>query len=423
MRMKFNKSGQLLLAAAAALLISGGISACLVTNTADFVFVASSKAAGPNNYGQIDVMEVDAESGSLRQIPTSPFPSQGRNPVSEVVSPDHQYLYVINQDDNTIVQFLIGSDGKLYAQSTINTPGIFPVALAMDPGQKFLYVIDTYQPLPTCSPADPCDGSVAVFPVLPGTPGSISTSTLASATGICPNAPSGSPCAALVNTGTGLNYYPLTIGSDIVTPAGINVLSNGSNLYITAQDITSGNGYVFNFSVSASGTLAPAISQTLIATGTTPTAITSLNSTTVFVADSVNLANAPAGNIFTYTVNPDGSLTQSGTFAAGNTPVSLATDPTGSYLYAANSVDSNVTAFTVSGTTLANIGSYAAGSQPTAILVDPGLGQFVYVTNFLTSNVSGFNLNPTTGVLVNSVNTPFTSNAQPTAMAAIPHKF
>ena len=124
MRMKFNKSGQLFLVSAAALLVSGLLSACLVTNTADFVFVASSKAAGPNNYGQIDVMEVNAQSGLLRPIPTSPFPSQGRNPVAEVVSPDGNYLYVVNQDDKSIVEFQIGNDGKVYAQSTINTLGL-----------------------------------------------------------------------------------------------------------------------------------------------------------------------------------------------------------------------------------------------------------------------------------------------------------
>jgi hypothetical protein len=70
MRMKFNKTGQLLLVSAAALLLSATISACLGTLTVDFIFVASSKAAGPSSYGELDVMEVDSQSGSLRPIPT-----------------------------------------------------------------------------------------------------------------------------------------------------------------------------------------------------------------------------------------------------------------------------------------------------------------------------------------------------------------
>ena len=105
MRMKFIKSSQLVLVAAASLLAASLITAC-GTLTVDFVFVASSKAAGANNYGEIDVFEINSESGRMRQIPTSPFPSGGRNPVAEAVSADNQNLFVVNQDDNTIVQFV-----------------------------------------------------------------------------------------------------------------------------------------------------------------------------------------------------------------------------------------------------------------------------------------------------------------------------
>ncbi len=56
------------------------------TLTVDFVYVASAKAAGADNYGEINVFEINSESGRMRQIPTSPFPSAGRNPVAEAVS-------------------------------------------------------------------------------------------------------------------------------------------------------------------------------------------------------------------------------------------------------------------------------------------------------------------------------------------------
>ena len=163
MRMKFNKPIQLLAISAASLLAASFLSAC-ATLTVDFVYVTSAKAAGPNNYGEVDVFEINSESGRMRQIVTSPFPSGGRNPVAEAVSPDEADLYVVNRDDNTIVQFVIGNDGKLYPQNTVNTPGIFPLAVSVS--GSYLYVIDTYQPLPTCNPASPCSGSVAVFPIL-----------------------------------------------------------------------------------------------------------------------------------------------------------------------------------------------------------------------------------------------------------------
>src|ERR1039457_914457 len=145
MRMKFNKSGQLLLVSAVSLLLATFVTAC-ETLTVDFVFVTSSKAAGPNNYGEVNVFEVNSESGFMRQIKTSPFPSGGRNPVAEAVSADDTNLYVVNKDDNTIVQFSIGNDGKLYPQNTINTPGVFPLGVAVT--GSHLFVADTFQPLP-----------------------------------------------------------------------------------------------------------------------------------------------------------------------------------------------------------------------------------------------------------------------------------
>src|SRR5215469_18678725 len=134
MRMKFNKPGQLLTAAAASLLVSGLLTACTQltgTLTVDFVYVTSAKAAGPDNFGEVDVFEINSQSGHMRQIPTSPFPSGGRNPVANAVSSDNTNLYVVNRDDNTIVQFIIGNDGKVYPQNTVNTPGVFPLAVSV----------------------------------------------------------------------------------------------------------------------------------------------------------------------------------------------------------------------------------------------------------------------------------------------------
>ena len=91
MRMKFNKSSQLLLVSAASLLVAGLVTAC-GTLTVDFVFVSSAKAAGTNNAGEVDVLEINSESGYMRHIPTSPFPSGGRNPVAEAVSTDNTNL-------------------------------------------------------------------------------------------------------------------------------------------------------------------------------------------------------------------------------------------------------------------------------------------------------------------------------------------
>src|ERR1035438_1634474 len=214
MRMKFNKSGQLLLVSAASLLAASLVTAC-GTLTVDFVFVTSSKAAGLDNYGEVDVFEINSESGQMRQIPTSPFPSGGRNPVAEAVSSDNTNLFVVNEDDNTIEQFLIGNDGKVYPQNTTNTPGIFPMAVAV--AGTNLFVVDTYQPLPTCSPAAPCSGSVGGFPI-----GAPITSSIGTA---------GAELLSTPVANGNIDYWPLNLPgkpNDVIVPTAINALKSGN---------------------------------------------------------------------------------------------------------------------------------------------------------------------------------------------------
>jgi hypothetical protein len=74
---------------------------------------------------------------------------------------------------------------------------------------------------------------------------------------------------------------------------------------------------------------------------------------------------------------------------------------------------------------LARLGSYATGLQPVAIGIDPSTNHFLYTVNFLgtqvNGTVSGFDLSTTAGTLLNSQNSPYISQALPTAVAAIPH--
>jgi 6-phosphogluconolactonase len=430
MRMKLNKTGQLLLVSAVCLLAAGTITSCgAFTNTltADFVYVTSSKAAGPNNYGNIDVMEVNYESGRLRHIPTSPFPSGGRDPVAEAVGSNNANLYVVNEDDNTVVQFAIGSDGKLYPQNTINTPGVFPLAIAVNGSHMF--VADTYQPLPTCSPAEPCPGSVAVFPL----------------------SSSGVPGAAISNPSGNINYWPLTAPcspTNVVTPSAINVDPSGKFAFVIAYDTTAAasntgpsassngcdvngvgtapTGYLFVYSVGSNGTLTAAKGSPFViaptggsGAGVQPSAIASDAGGYVYITDFLG------GRIFGYAVG-NGTVTElSGSpFAAGNQPAAIALDTTGGYAYVANSLDNTITAYTISGGELATFGTFATGTQPVAVLVDPNTDHYVYAANYLGTSVSGYQVITGSGAptMVVTQNTPYTVDPQSTALAAIPHQ-
>lgn len=395
MHMRLNRSSQLLLASAVSLTVAGLLTACS-TLTVDFVFVTSAKAAGPNNYGEVDVFEINSESGRMRAIPASPFPSGGRNPVAEAVSPDVTTLYVVNEDDNSIVQFTIGNDGKVYPQNTINTPGVFPLAVSV--GGKNLFVADTYQPLPTCSTAAPCSGSVAVFPI--GTNDALGS--------------------AVVNSSISASYWPLSLAahpSDVLTPTAITTASSGAYLYVTAHDATSGGGYVFGFAVNADGTLAALNSGVPFAAGELPSSIASApDGSVIYVTDSASNTvysfSAGGGNLTPVAGSP---------FATGNAPAAVVADATGNHVFVANSLDSNLTVYSSSGGVLTSLGNYPTGTQPVAIGIDPSLNEYIYTANFLGNTATGFQLNPGTGALLNSQYSPYGTNANPTAVAAIPH--
>jgi 6-phosphogluconolactonase len=426
MRIKFNKTIHLLTISAASLLTATFLSSCsqlTQTLTVDFVYVTSAKAAGPNSYGEIDVFEINSESGRMRQIPTSPFPSGGRNPVAEAVSPDQADLYVVNRDDNTVVQFVIGSDGKLYPQNTMNTPGIFPLAVAASGSNVF--VADLYQPLPTCNPASPCSGSIAVFPIL----------TAAQAATLTPSQPVDTLLTNTpINSCNGLQYLPLTLPgsavSDVFQPTAetVSPSSSGSALFVTGFDTTTNLGYVFGFAVGTAScpnnatlyqtipTLTP-LAGLPLQVGSQPSAITSDSTGSyLYITDARNdvvYGFQTSGGTFT--------ALNGSPFQAGAAPTAMAIDATGKYAVVANGQDSNVIVYSISAGSLSRLGTYTTGTQPIAVGIDPRLNKFVYTANFLGNNVSGFQLSLTDGSLLNSQFSPSGANANPTAVAAITH--
>ena len=406
MRMKFNKPIQLLAISATSLLAASFLSAC-ATLTVDFVFVTSAKAAGANSYGEMDVFEINSESGRMRQIPTSPFPSGGRNPVAEAVSPDQADLYVVNRDDNSIVQFVIGNDGKLYPQNTVNTPGIFPLAVATS--GAYLYVADLYQPLPTCNPASPCSGSIAVFPIL----------TASQAAQLSPAQPADTLGSPVANSNAGVDYWPLTLSgslaSHVFVATAINVTSGGY-LYVAGYDSSTNLGYVFGFTTGSDGTLS-AIPGFPIQVGSQPSSVTSDKTGTYLY-----LTDAKQNVVYGFQIAGGALTALSGSpYGTGAAPSAVVVDATTKYAVVANGQDSNVTVYSINSGALTQLNTYTAGTQPVAIGIDPSLNQYVFTANFLGNSVSGFQLNLTDGSLLNSQFSPSAANANPTAVAAITH--
>jgi 6-phosphogluconolactonase len=407
--MKFSKSGQRLLAAAVSVGIALGITSCGQSNTVDFLYVTASK----NNPGQIAVYKVDQESGALTQIPSSPYSSGGRNPVAEITSPDGKYLYVVNHDDNTIVEFAIGTDGKIYPQNTYNTPGTEPQAIAINSTGTLLFVVDTFQP--GFSTANPGPGALVVFPV--NSDGSLGTAI--TNTSVTPNVP----------------FWPVENN-----PSSVNVtvpLSGSSTdyVYVVNTNTSSQRGTVSAFSFSTAsggGALTPITGSPCIANSAAGT-----NCFQAGVAPNAS-ASDPTGRFFyvtdgatnqliAYTITPGGVLIplQNGPFKTDVFPNAVTVDPTATYIYVANFNSNDISAYQIDQGTGAPsslaTNTFATKTGPTCVMIEPALGRYLYTSNFLDNSITGYQKNPNTGLLTGTENNPYPTAGQPTCTAAITH--
>ena len=363
-----------------------GVTACGPSNTIDFLYVTASK----QNPGQISVYKIDSEAGVLYQIADSPYGSGGRNPVADVSSPNGKNLYVINHDDNTIVEFAIGTDGKLYPQQTCNLPGSYPMQLAFNKAGTYLYVVETFQPNFNINLPGP--GALVVFPI--NANGQIGAT--------------GSLCQPVAN-GTS-DFFP--VGNN---PVAVNVLVGGSFVYaVNETDHT-----ISAFQVGSDGGLS---SIGLFSVGTTPNAIAS-DPTGKFLY----VTDGASNQMYGFQVQSGGSLVMMPTpFKTDNLPNAVAVDPRGIYVYVANYNGNDVNAYTIdpstgNATPVSGSTTYAVGTGPLCILIEPSEGRYIYTANFLANTVSGLSLNPATGGLSAVQNTPFGAAQQPTCSAAITH--
>jgi 6-phosphogluconolactonase len=386
MRMKLSKFGRIALASVVSLGLGFGATACGPSNTIDFLYVTASK----QNPGQISVYKVDSEAGVLYQISDSPYPSGGRNPVADVASANGKNLYVINHDDNTIVEFAIGTDGKLYPQQTCNMPGSFPTQLAINEAGTYLYVVETYQP--NFSTNIPGPGALVVFPIN-------ANGQLGATSSLCQTVPDGTNA-----------FFPL--GDN---PVAVNVLAGGSFVYaVNESDAT-----VSALQVGSNGVLS---SIGVFKVGTAPNAIAS-DPTGKFLY----VTDGASNQMYGFQVQSGGSLVMMpAPFKTDNLPDAVAVDPLGIYVYVANYNGNDVNAYTIdqstgNATPVSGSPTYAVGTGPLCILIEPSEGRYIYTANFLSNTVSGLALNPATGALSAVQNTPFSAGQQPTCSAAITH--
>jgi 6-phosphogluconolactonase len=408
-RMILSNIGKRLLAAASIASVALAITSCGAGNTVDYVYATSNKQSP----GQVNAYYLDSESGALHQLADSPYPSGGRNPVYDVTSPNGLNLYVANHDDNTIVQFAIGTDGKLYPLHTVNTPGTEPVALAINPAGTVLYVLDYYAPaapgLPSYTDLNPGPGAVVAFPI--NSDGSLGTALAVGAA----------------------NYFTVQC-----FPSDLAITEDGSYLYVTntnAVVVTTSppvtgtvptlpascpnSGTLSGFAVASAGTLSPVGNPLSTGSSSEPTGITADPS-----SDTIYVTDAELNQLYTYTSN-NGVLTLASTVATGNMPMggTVATSSAGKFLYISNYNDGSLSSYSLSSGTPVALATTAAGAPgPLCVIVDPRLQRFLFSADYIGGTVGGAELDPATGSLITNQGSPYATSGQPTCVAAVQHK-
>ena len=393
--MKLSRPSQLVLASITGLLVASLFTACQLV-TVDYVYLAGSGGTGAGSAGQIQAFAVDSETGALRTgVP--PISSGGNTPVALAVSPDYANLYVGNSDNDTVVHFSLASDGTMTKKDSVTLAGP-PVALAVNQANNYLYVAYGSK-----------TANLAEYSISSGTIGSLTATEALTIPGF---------------------------STDTVLSTDVAVLPNNAAVYVTAYDQSSYNpggtvtssaspGWVFGFSVSSGGGLAPAVASPY-QTGIKPSAVAAdPTSRFVYVTDYASNALVGYGVLSGSTLN----FLISGPFKTGSEPSSVIVDPRAKYIYVSNALDSSVSAYAIDLSTgipsaVVNVtGSQinATDTQPVSIAVDPALGRFVYTANFLGNSISGFQLNPDTGALKPSQATPYPAQSHPTALVIVPH--
>jgi 6-phosphogluconolactonase len=397
--MKSRPVGRALKASILSVAMALGVTSCSNDYTVSYVYMTTAKALP---HGLINAYQVDYQSGLLRPLADSPVDAGGRNTVAMVVAPSELFLYTVNNFDSDVTAFAIGTDGKLYPQSTYNIAGSLPTAAAIDAAGKFLFVTFTYQNnangTQLYSLANPGPGGISVFPINPD-------NTL------------GKPFT--VNTGRN----PIAIATSTV----------GNYVYVIEQDsATTGN--LLGFKENADGTLtalpgvtinAGNVASTGFATGSNPSGILEDTlGTHLYVTDSL------LNQVWEYTVT-NGVPSLANTAATDAQPMGMAFDLTGKYLY--------VTAYGANVLDLFTLGaagqparssvaqSVQAGTGPTCVTVsgapsnaNPSHAEYLYISNALNATLTGEQVNQQDGSLAQIQGSPFSGSALPTCTVTVP---
>jgi 6-phosphogluconolactonase len=398
--MMFKPMGRVVKASMLSLAMALGVSACSNDYTVSYVYMATSKTLP---HGLINAYQVDYQTGYLQPLADSPVDAGGRDTVSIVLAPNNLFLYTVNNFDSDVTLFAIGTDGKLYPQTTYNISGSLPTAAAIDAAGKFLYVTFQYQNNPDgtalYTPANPGPGGISVFPIN-------SNNTL------------GKP-------------FTVNVGRN---PIGIATSTVGNYVYVIEQDSATSANLLGFTETTTTGALTPLPGVTVNPGNTPSTGFASGLNPSGILEDKTGthlyITDQALNQVATYTI-VNGIPALANTALTDSQPMGMAFDLTGKYLYVTAYTANALDEFTLGAGGLPVRSSAQAsvqtGTGPTCVSVSgapsnatPTHAEYLYTSNALGNSLTGEQVNQQDGSLDQLQGSAFHGSELPTCVVTAP---
>lgn len=421
-----------------------------VNNVPRFAYVA-------NLDNTVSIYTVNAVTGQLR---ANGYAVAGTSPVAVATDPLNRYAYVVNLDSNDVSAYAIDArTGTLTRVGPAVTAGTAPRSVSVHPSGRYAYVanegsddISAYVISASngallqinCAAGVGCNGAnfaagSSPFPVIIDPAGRFAYAVNAGSNDISAytiNAATGALTPIPCGGAAGCNGANFAAGTN---PFGIAIDPAGRFVYVTNVNGNTVSTYGINASTGALTGIDPAV-----VTGTFP----------VFVAVDPSgrfayVTNQGSHDVSAYRIDAaSGALTpiecstgfgcNGVNFAAGDTPITVAMDPSGRFAYVVNSgtfsgsfdvfvyaIDATTGALTrratvrTRGTGGANAATAIALTRGTTpVTYTPA---FAYAANSNTDDVSAYTINAASGGLVPVNNgAGFTAGTSPRSVAVDP---
>jgi 6-phosphogluconolactonase len=343
------------------------------TTIADMLFTSQGDQS-------VESWQVNLSTGLLTQVGSELTTGANSMPVAIKFTPDGKAAFVVNKGvppngTDSIATYSVNGDGSVSSSgANVASGGVNPVAMAIDPTGKFLFVANQ------------------------GTGGISGTSTISVYT------ISGASVAFSAN-------FP---ADDFASAIAVSPTANF--VYVTntigSQPLLQGEVTQYSYDPT-SGALSKV--NTYLA-GTTPSGIAIAPK-----GQYLYVANFGSNNVSGFMVASDGTLspTNASPYAAGIGPQAMVADPVENFLYVADYTSNQISGYKISAASgqLSPLAPAAVstGTGPTDIAIDP-TGVYLYTTNIAVASLSGFHVNTTSGTL-GPIQTSFPTPGQPSAIA------